>query len=357
MITSKPFFNKTNSKNWTKYEIIKTILMSITGISFARFILFFIFIGLLLLSLSLTHCFYSFYDKNGEIANFSKFRRFMCYSNQIFARICLFILGYYYINETYEDKDNNCCNYFNYYEGQNKPKIVILNHVSVLDSLYFLSKGSYYFLATAGLLEYPIIGRVLKNAGAIFVPRNEKEKNIFPNPNTVIELFIKNKNLSRPLLLAPEGTTHQNDYLFNFQLGAFRPMTPIRPVLLDFQFNHMDPSWTFSCSPIYIIFRLCCQFINYLDVKNLKVQTPNDEENPELFKNRIEQLYLNSNTKLVKVDLSVSDNYYFKKLYKENSNMAIFTYDTILKKSISKHTPEEKKEIEIKIKSEFNNSN
>jgi lysophosphatidylcholine acyltransferase/lyso-PAF acetyltransferase len=353
MVTSKPFLNKTN---WTKYEIIKTILMTITGISIARFILFFLFIGFLLLSLSLTHCFYSFSDINGEITNFSKLRRFMCFFNQIFARMCLFILGYYYINETFEEKDNNFCNYFTYYEGQNKPKIVILNHISVLDSLYFLSKGSYYFLATAGLLEYPIIGRVLKNVGAIFVPRNDKEKSIFPNPNTIIESFIKNKNLSRPLLLAPEGTTHQNNYLFNFQLGAFRPMTSIQPVLLDFQFKHLDPSWTYSCSPIYTIFGLCCQFINYLDVKNLKVQVPNDEENPELFKNRVEQLYLNSNTELVKVDLSVSDNYYFKKLYKENSNMAIFAYDNCIKKSIAKHNLEEKNEIEIKIKSEFNNN-
>lgn len=343
---TKPFFSKTN---WNKYEIIKTILMCISGISIIRFILFFIFFGLLLLCLNITHLFYSFYDVNGNIKSFSKFRRFICYFPQIISRICLFVLGYYYINETFDDKDYKLNNYFNYYEGDTKPKIVIYNHISFLDSLYFLSKGQFNILVTAGLLDIHIIGKVLKNIGTIFVARNKEEKTIFPNPNKVIELIVKNKNPTKPILLAPEGTTHQNDYLFNFQLGAFRPLVPIRPVILDFKFKHIDPSWTYSCSPIYTLFMLCCQFINHLDVKNLKVQNPYDNEKPEDFRDRVKQIYLESNPKLIKVDLSVLDSHYFNKLYNKNPNIAIYIYENIIKKSISNYSSEEKIELEKQI--------
>ncbi len=334
MVTSKSFFIKTNDKKWSKYELIKTFLMSITGISIVRFILFSVFFVLLALSLSVTH---SLHD--------SKFKKFICFFNQILSRSCLFILGYYYINETFVDNDyNNIVDYFTYYNGQDKPKMIIYNHVSVLDSLYFISRGDYYFMVTTGLLKYPLLGKVLENIGAIFVPRNKEEKNIFPNPNTVIESNIK-KSL-KPVLIAPEGATHQNDYLYNFQLGPFRPMVPIRPVILDYKFKHADPSWTYSCSPIYTIFRLCCQFINYLDVKNLPIQKPTENETPELFRDRVEKLYLESNLKFIKVDLSVNDSHYFGKKYNENPEMAIYIYDNIITKSISKYTDEEKLEIE-----------
>ncbi len=331
MVTSKSFFIKTNDKKWSKYELIKTFLMTITGISIARFIMFSFFLGLLLSSLTITH---SFFNKNGEI----------CFSNKILARICLFILGYYYINEKFLDNEYNICEYFTYYNGQDKPKMITYNHVSILDSLYFLSRGNYYFLVTSDLLGYPILGNVLKTIKAIFVPRNKEEKNNFPNPNIVIESHIK-KSL-KPVLIAPEGTTHQNDYLYNFQLGAFRPMIPIRPVILDYKFKHVDPSWTYNCSNSYMLFRLCCQFINHLDVKILPIQKPNENETPELFKNRVEKLYLESNPKFIKVDLSVIDSHYFGKIYNDDPEMAIYIYDNIIKKSISKYTDEEKLEIE-----------
>lgn len=351
MFSAKPFSNRTEKK-FSLYEKFKMIFMTITFISIIRFILFYIFAILLILSMIITHLGFSIYDKNNVIQNIHPIRRFFCFLNQLFARACLFILGYYWIRET--KKDNTCLNYPSYLENNNV-KIILSNHISFLDSLYFLSRGSYYFLASAKLLKMFLIGRVLKNAGAIFVPTNEEEKKIYADPNKVIRDIITSSNITRPLLIFPEGTVKQNDYLYNFQLGAFRPLSPVRPVILNFKHKHCDPSWTFSHSATYIIFRLCCQFVNFLDVKYLGIYSP-DNENSVEFKNKIEKVYLEKSPNLKKINLSVNDTHFYGKLFEINKDLANYAYDIYLDKSIVEYNIDKKELIE-RINKRFNEDN
>ena len=322
MFSALPFSNKTETQRYPIYEKIKMTLMIITLLPFIRLILFFLTSGLLLVSLILTHLCYKIY-KNNKISNMSPIRRFFYFLNQKLARSCLFILGYYWINESFEDK--KCCTYPSYLEN-NKTKIIICNHISFLDSLYFMSRGSYYFLASAALRNNCLYKFILESMGAIFVPTNENEKDIFKNPNEIINDIINSENINRPILIFPEGAVKQNNYLFNFQLGAFRPLKPIRPIILNYNNKYCDPSWTYSHGMLFILFRLCCQFINFLEVKYLKIYEPNISQTPIEFKNILEKAYLEKSQNLVKINLSVNDSFFYRKLYQKNKKLADYAY-------------------------------
>jgi len=96
---------------------------------------------------------------------------------------------------------------------------------------------------------------------------------------------------AQPILVFPEGTTHNSKVMITFKDGAFAPGLPVQPALLRYKYTHCDPSWVWSGpeAPM-LMFKLMCQLVNSLEVEFLPVCSPSQEEmdNPIVFARNVQ---------------------------------------------------------------------
>jgi len=96
-----------------------------------------------------------------------------------------------------------------------------------------------------------------------------------------------------PILVFPTGTTTNQKVMITFKDGAFAPGQPVQPAILRYRFRHCDPSWVFSGpGTLMLVFRLMCQFVNFLEVEFLPVCAPSDEQRrePQKFARRVQHV-------------------------------------------------------------------
>jgi hypothetical protein len=310
-----PFINRTEIK-MTKKEILKTILMTLTGISIIRFILVFVFIFLMLFTLFITtigyysndeqldrcskiifyinkfisNIKYCFCKKNTNTTKFhemSCFRRCLLYCVQFYARCILFVLGYYWIPETYPIQTLNKKIFLfpSYLERPGSAKICVANHVSLIDSLYFMSRCIPRSVVIQANMAKPV-SWLMHAFSPIIVPVTSEQRKLYKSPQEQITENLESTILTRPMIIFPEGGTTQSNTLIKFQNGAFTNLQEIQPIAFKYNYYNFDPSWTNDVKPLWLLFRMCCQFINFMSVEYYDIINPinsiinNDIEQP-----------------------------------------------------------------------------
>ncbi|KAL6504672.1 Lysophospholipid acyltransferase lpeat1 [Orobanche hederae] len=93
------------------------------------------------------------------------------------------------------------------------------------------------------------------------------------------------------MMLFPEGTTTNGDYLLPFKTGAFLANTPVVPIILRYPFQRLSPAWD-SISGVRHVILLLCQFVNYIEVTKLPVYDPSEQEkeDPKIYAENVRQL-------------------------------------------------------------------
>lgn len=290
--------------NKTFYDKIKIIFFTLSGIAIIRFILTILLTILTSFFLYIFLIGYKPKDELGNYQNFSKFRRLLLFIPQILGRITLFILGYYWIEE-------NITDFFklNYFDNENMSKLIICNHVSFIDTIYLLTRGLPNAVVGANTINLPIVGNTIKKFASVLVPNNEEQKKMLPDTISQINdrlTHISIQNLNRPLVIFPEGATKNGNYLLKFQKGAFLNKITYQPILLNYKYKYFDPSWTLNSGTFELIYYMCCQFFNKLEVIYLE---PTNMSSDEIRNQYIGKLGLiNSN-------FSNYDNRFLKKNY------------------------------------------
>jgi len=305
-----PFINRTE-KRLSKTELIKTILMTITGVAIARMILVFIFALLMLFTLFLTSIgYYSNEENLGKCARFlftinqfgsnivkrlksfccknqnynntnfhemSRTRRCLLFMVQVYARCIMYLLGYWWINEKFPGYKNWLV-FPSYMERSQAAKICLANHVSFVDSFYFLSRCVPRSVVIQANVVKPFKW-ALNAFSPIIVPVTEKQRLKSKPVKELIHDNLESNILKRPLVIFPEGGTTESRTLIKFQDGAFCDLQPVQPIALKYTYKHFDPSWTNDLSPLWLLYRMCCQFVNHLSVEYYEIQSPDTSEN------------------------------------------------------------------------------
>uniref|UniRef100_A0A0E0DQF3 Phospholipid/glycerol acyltransferase domain-containing protein n=1 Tax=Oryza meridionalis TaxID=40149 RepID=A0A0E0DQF3_9ORYZ len=187
------------------------------------------------------------------------------------ARAMLFVFGFYWIRE-YDCR-------FPYAEDEHqeqskelgRPGAVVSNHVSYVDILYHMSSSFPSFVAKRESKTSDFKG--VSGAVTERIQRAHQQKN------------------SPMMLLFPEGTTTNGDYLLPFKTGAFLAKAPVKPVILRYPYKRFSPAWD-SMSGARHVFLLLCQFVNNLEVIHLPVYYPSEQEkeDPKLYANNVRKL-------------------------------------------------------------------
>ncbi|KAH0920468.1 hypothetical protein HID58_028128 [Brassica napus] len=239
------------------------------------------------------------------------------------SRVLLFVFGFYWIPERRPDPET-ICSEGTFEEGETdkeepeRPGVIVSNHVSYLDILYHMSASFPSFVAKRSVGKLPLVGLISKCLGCVYVQREAKSPDFKGVSGTVNERVREaHRNKSAPtIMLFPEGTTTNGDYLLTFKTGAFLAGTPVLPVILKYPYERFSAAWDTISGARHVLF-LLCQFVNHLEVIRLPVYYPSQEEkdNPKLYASNVRKL-MASEGNMILSDLGLGD----KRIYHATLN-------------------------------------
>ncbi|KAJ0231765.1 hypothetical protein HA466_0296280 [Hirschfeldia incana] len=240
-------------------------------------------------------------------------------SGRFLSRVLLFVFGFYWIPESCPDPETTSSE-----EGEGdkeepeRPGVIVSNHVSYLDILYHMSASFPSFVAKRSVGKLPLVGLISKCLGCVYVQREAKSPDFKGVSGTVNERVREaHRNKSAPtIMLFPEGTTTNGDYLLTFKTGAFLAGTPVLPVILKYPYERFSAAWDTISGARHVLF-LLCQFVNHLEVIRLPVYYPSQEEkdNPKLYASNVRRL-MASEGNMILSDLGLGD----KRIYHATLN-------------------------------------
>ncbi|KAM0954453.1 putative plasmalogen synthase [Dioscorea sansibarensis] len=205
------------------------------------------------------------------------------------SRLMLFNLGFYWISER-KVLQNDCRGITMESE---RPGAIVSNHLSYLDILYHMSSSFPSFVAKRSVAKLPLVGLISKCLGCVYVQRESKSLKFKGVAGIVTERIRQaHQNKYAPMMmLFPEGTTTNGDFLLPFKTGTFLAKAPVLPVIIKYPYSRFSPAWD-SISGIRHIFFLLCQFANYMEVIYLPVYHPSEQEkeDPKLYANNVRKL-------------------------------------------------------------------
>ncbi|KNA17931.1 hypothetical protein SOVF_075300 [Spinacia oleracea] len=213
------------------------------------------------------------------------------------SRALLFTLGFYWISQTSRIYDHekliDQSDSRDQLEKSERPGVIISNHASYLDILYHMSFSFSSFVAKRSVGKLPLVGLMSKCLGCVYVQREDKSSD-FKGVSGVVTERIKeaHENSDAPLMLIfPEGTTTNGNFLLPFKTGAFIAGAPVLPVILRYPYRRFSPAWD-SISGVRHVILLLCQYVNYMEVMRLPVYYPSKEEkdDPKLYASNIRKL-------------------------------------------------------------------
>ncbi|XP_022768895.1 lysophospholipid acyltransferase LPEAT1-like isoform X2 [Durio zibethinus] len=235
-------------------------------------------------------------------------------SGRFLSRSLLFLVGFYWINETHKEDSANTQENLktegtNQSEKQEKPGAIVSNHVSYLDILYHMSSSFPSFVAKRSVGKIPLVGLISKCLGCVYVQRESKSSDFKGVAGVVTDRVLEvHQNKSAPaIMLFPEGTTTNGDFLLPFKTGAFLAKAPVVPVILRYRYQRFSPAWDSISGVRHVVF-LLCQFVNHMEVTWLPLYYPSQQEkdDPKLYANNVRRL-MASEGNLILSDIGLAE--------------------------------------------------
>ncbi len=171
---------------------------------------------------------------------------------------------------------------------------IVSNHLSWADILVHMSHFFPAFVARSSTASTMFVGSISKAMGCLYVERaktktddQQREKS---KAGSGVSALVKARmegyrsSGERPLLLFPEGTTTNGQFLLPFKSGAFLAGQPVQPVIIRYNTRGMSPSWE-SIIINRHIFLLLCQLFHSVTCFTLPCYVPSEAEraDPALF--------------------------------------------------------------------------
>ncbi|KAJ3438810.1 lysophosphatidylcholine acyltransferase [Anaeramoeba flamelloides] len=187
-------------------------------------------------------------------------------------------------------------------------RIIISNHISILDIPVSMALFSCIFLAKAETKNNLFVGSLVKNLQGMFVKRTKNKKDgwIF----TEIERRCKNDDYI-PLCIFPEGTTSNGKCIVSFKMGAFSAGYPLHPIILKykpkFPFKNVNIAYALQ-SPVMNLLEILSTMFIEVEVDCLDCYYPSEEEkkNPKLLRDNVRK-YMGEKSGYPLVDSSFFD--------------------------------------------------
>ncbi|XP_052306352.1 lysophospholipid acyltransferase LPEAT1 isoform X6 [Populus trichocarpa] len=255
-------------------------------------------------------------EEQEDFAHMGGWRRaVIVWCGRFLSRLLLFVLGFYWICESYRDIElPNQIKSSSQNEGKDQSEdlersgAIISNHVSYLDILYHMSASFPSFVAKRSVAKLPLVGLISKCLGCVYVQR-ESNSSDFKGVSGVVTKRVKeaHENRSAPMMMLFPGTTTNGEFLLPFKTGAFLATAPVHPVILRYPYQRFSLAWD-SISGARHVFYLFCQFINHMEAIWLPVYYPSQEEkdDPKLYASNVRRL-MTCESHLIMSDIGLAE--------------------------------------------------
>ncbi|KAF6001154.1 Lysophosphatidylcholine acyltransferase [Cyanidiococcus yangmingshanensis] len=152
---------------------------------------------------------------------------------RLFSRFLLYVFGFWRIRE-YGDLGSR--------RNLSGSCIIVSNHVSFFDILYFIYAFAPAFVAKKEVRSLPFVGTIAAAMQSIFVDRERTQTG---GTAELIRRRVTSAEAAAypPLVLFPEGTTSNGDALLRFHSGAFLSGVCVRPLALRYHSADFDPAF------------------------------------------------------------------------------------------------------------------
>eukprot|EP00301_Raphidiophrys_heterophryoidea_P026027 c8876_g1_i1.p1 GENE.c8876_g1_i1~~c8876_g1_i1.p1 ORF type:complete len:519 (+),score=147.88 c8876_g1_i1:269-1825(+) len=191
-------------------------------------------------------------------------RRWIRKPSILFIRGMLFSLGFHYIpirGKPAKSKDAG---------------LILCNHNSIFDPLVLVTLAPASAVSKHEVKKTPLFSSIAKAYQAIFVDRLQSESR--HSTMDAIRTRTKDSRWDR-IMIFPEGTCTNGTGLITFKAGAFTPGVNVQPVCIKYHWKHCDPVCVkHGPQPLFMMFKLMCQFQNFVSVDFLPVYVPSEEE-------------------------------------------------------------------------------
>lgn len=212
-----PFKNETDDVADSKllnFEMIKIVLMTITGIAIIRFVLCILFLTTGCIFVILIMVGYQPRDEKGELRDIGTIRKSLFIIPQLFSRWAMWCLGYWWVHEIYPrkaSKNKSLASLFYNNDYNNvicQSRVIVANHVSHIDALFLFYKFMPSVVIGASMPDLPILGGAIKALVPILVSTSKNQRRELPNPELLdLNECLQSTKFQRPFLIFPEATT------------------------------------------------------------------------------------------------------------------------------------------------------
>ncbi len=176
--------------------------------------------------------------------------------------------------------------------------LVCGNHISWLDFIILGATGQFGFVISEAVLKAPIVGggfgKMALHLGSIILDRSCAVSRDYAKSriSSMVKRMQKEGNGER-LLIFPEGTLTNGEYVVPFKLGAFEALMPAQPIRLEFSNPH------YSCADLStltaVAFHMCLPSTE-LTFTWCEVVEPNAKDTPESFAQAVRNMLVGKST-------------------------------------------------------------
>jgi len=122
--------------------------------------------------------------------------------------------------------------------------LIVSNHLSHLDILLYGSLGPATFVSKKDVRKWPLLGRLARNGGTIFVDRERTSQTA--DAARQIEDLLRSAGNALPVVLFPEGTSSDGNTVLPFRSPFFEPAiraaAAITPAAIAYRADETDES-------------------------------------------------------------------------------------------------------------------
>jgi lysophosphatidylcholine acyltransferase/lyso-PAF acetyltransferase len=163
------------------------------------------------------------------------------------CRAGLLALGFHWLSYKKRTPNKSNTEYFTN-NGNVKNSVIICNHTSYLDILFFLAHPTPVgFISNHNVKKYPIWGYCAQLIQCLFVNRRDKDsrKQCLEDLKKRCDDILYYPRSFNQLVIFPEGTTTDGTVLLDFKKGAFLVENPVKIMHIEYGKRFFDQNLNF----------------------------------------------------------------------------------------------------------------